>query len=130
MKCMVNFYVLIKLFFRNSTWNILCKHINLVVSNAKGYIGCIVLFMTAFLEWNEKETWICRNQKMILICIVNNQSRWTMNSAIPEITVLDVKVVNLRNTKIGWYLFNVLYVNAVILYAIYTIQNNLIITKQ
>ena len=67
---------------------------------------------------------------MILICIVNNPSRWNMNSAIPEITILDVKLVKLRNTKIGWYLFNVINVNAGIFYAVYAIQNNLIIRNK
>ena len=38
---------------------------------------------------------------MILIFIFSNPSRLTVNSAIPEITVLDVKVISLRNTEIG-----------------------------
>ena len=86
--------------------------------------------MTASLEWNEKQTWICHNQNMILIFIVNNPSRWIVNSAIAKITVLDAKVVSLRNTKIGWYLFHVVYVNTSIFYAIYTIQKSLIITNK
>ena len=123
-------FELIELFFKNLTWNMLCKHINLVLSNAKGYIDCIILLVTASLEWNKKQTWICRNQKMILIFIANNPFRWTMNSTIPKITVLDVKVVSLRNTKLGWYLFIVIYINAGVFNAIYAIQNNLIILKK
>ena len=120
-------FILITLFLRNLTWNILCKHINLVFFNAKGYIDCLILFMTASLEWNIKKTWICHNQKMILIFIANNPFRWTMNSTIPKITVLDVKVVSLRNIKISWYLCNVIYANAGIFYVIYAIRNHLII---
>ena len=122
-------FILITLFLRNLTWNILCKHINLILFNAKGYIDCLILFITASLEWNIKQAWISHNQKMILMFIVNNPSRWTVNSGIPEITVLNVKVVSLRNTKIGWYLFNVIYVNVGIFYALYAIQKKLIIKQ-
>ena len=86
--------------------------------------------MTTFLEWNEKQVLIYRNQKMVIIFIVNNPSRWTMNSAFPEITVLDVKVVSLRDTKIDWYLFNVIYVNAGIFYVIYVIQKKMIVRNK
>ena len=96
----------------------------------KVYIDCLILFITVSLEWNKKQALICCNQKMIIIFIVKNPSRWSVNSAIPEITVLDVKVVSLRNEKIDGYLFNVILVNAGIFYAIYAIQNNLIIRNK
>ena len=97
---------------RNLTSKILCKQINLVLFNTKVYIDCLILFITVSLEWNKKQALICCNQKMIIIFIVRNPSRWSVNSTIPEITVLDVKVVSLRNIKISWYLFNVIYANA------------------
>ena len=80
-------FELIKIFFRNLALNILCKHINLVLSNTKGYIDCLILFTTESLEWNANQALKCRHQKMTIILIVNNPSRWTVNSVMLEITV-------------------------------------------